>query len=458
MAGLNGILNIASDGLASQSFGLNVTGQNIANANTPLYMRRQAILETQSGLGVQIQGQQQVSDTYADRSFFSATSSQSSASEYDTQLAALENVFNDSTGTGLSSSLSQLLTSFQQLSAQPSDTTVRQTVLSSADAFATRANDIAGSMASQSTDLFNKAQQLVQQANQQSQEIAKLNQQIVEAQMAGRDASGLIDQRNQKLLGLAQVIDIRTIPEANGSMTVQAGGTTLIDGTMTRSLSVGLDSSGNIAISAQRTGSSDPAMDITSTVTGGQLGAVKQARDTDLKDVSTRFDSFVFDLATAINQQHSAGYGSDGQSGRNLFDIPATSTDTGQLIRLSSDVAGNPAAIAAASDNTTGSGDSSNAVLLSNISTQPVISGTETPAQAYGDIVGDVGSRRAASKSDASLRQSILDQTTTARESVSGVSMDEEMVNLQKYQEAYQGNSKILTTVNGLLQDLISSI
>jgi flagellar hook-associated protein 1 FlgK len=458
MAGLLGLLNVSSDGLAAQSFGLNVTGQNIANANTPLYMRRQALLETQAGLGVQVQGQRQVSDTYADRNFFSATSSQASASEYDGDLSALENVFNDSSGTGLGSSLNQLFTSFQQLSTQPSDPTVRQNVLSSANAFATRVNDISGTIASQRTDLFTKATQLAQQANQQSQEIAKLNQQITEAQMAGRDASGLVDQRNQKLLGLAQVIDIRTTTEANGTVTVQAGGTTLIEGTTTRSLGVGLDSSGNIEVTAQRTGSSDPSIDLTATVTGGQLAAVKQARDTDLLDVSTRLDGFVYDLATAVNQQHAAGFGLDGQSGRNLFDIPATSAAAGQLIRVSSDVAGNPNAIAASDNGSGGSGNSSNAVLLSNIGGNSIISGGRTPAQAYGDIVGDVGSRRAASKSDADLRQSILQQATSARESTSGVSLDEEMVNLQKYQEAYQGNSKMLTTINGLLQDLITNI
>ncbi len=458
MAGLLGLLNVSSDGLAAQSFGLNVTGQNIANANTPLYMRRQALLETQVGPGVQVQGQKQVSDTYADRSFFSATSSQASASEYDGDLAALENVFNDSSGTGLGSSLNQLFTSFQQLLTQPSDPTVRQGVLSAANGFATRVNDIAGTIASQRTDLYTKAGQLAQQANQQSQEIAKLNQQITEAQMAGRDASGLVDQRNQKLLGLAQVIDIRTTSEANGSVTVQAGGTTLIEGSTTRSLGVGLDTSGNIDITAQRTGSSDPSIDLTATVTGGQLAAVKQARDTDLLDVSTHLDGFVYDLATAVNQQHAAGFGLDGQSGRNLFDIPATSDGAGQLIQVSSDVAGNPDAIAASNNGSGGPGNSSNAILLSNIGGNPIISGGRTPSQAYGDIVGDVGSRRAASKSDADLRQSILQQATSARESTSGVSLDEEMVNLQKYQEAYQGNSKMLTTISGLLQDLITNV
>jgi flagellar hook-associated protein 1 len=458
MAGLFGLLDVVSGGLAAQQFGLGVTGQNVSNANTPQYMRRVALLETQSGPGVHIQGQQQVSDAYADRAFLNATSLQSSASELDGNLAALENLFNDSAGTGLGSSLNQLFSVFQQLSTHPSDPTVRQSVLNAAGQFASRANEIAGTIASQRTDLYNKAEQLTKEANQRSQQVAKLNQQIVEAQMAGRDASGLIDQRNQVLLGLSQIIDVQVIGGANGSVTVQAGGTTLIDGTMTRSVSVGIDTSGNLAFFAQRTGSSDLPSELTATISGGSLAGVKQARDVDLAQVATQFDSFIFDVGTALNTRHAAGVGLDGQSGRMLFDLPSTSIGAGQLISVSADVAGQPANIAAALDNAALPGDSSNAVLLSQLSSSPIVGGTSSAAEAYGNIVGDVGMRRAASQSDVSLRQGILQQATAARESVSGVSMDEEMVNLQKYQEAYQANGKLLTVVNGLLQDLLNAV
>ena len=458
MAGLFGLLDVVSGGLAAQQFGLGVTGQNVSNANTPQYMRRVALLETQAGPGVQIQGQQQVSDTYADRAFLNATSLQSSASELDGNLATIENLFNDSAGTGLGSSLNQLFGVFQQLSTNPSDPTVRQSVLNAAGQFTTRANGIAGSIATQRTDLHNKAEQLAKEANDKSQQVAKLNQQIVEAQMAGRDASGLIDQRNKVLLGLSQILNVQVIAGANGSVTVQAGGTTLVDGAMTRSVSVGLDDSGNLTYLAQRTGSNDVPSDITATVTGGSLAGVKQARDVDLAQVATQFDSFIFDVGTALNTQHAAGVGLDGQSGRILFDLPSTSVGAGQLISVSADVAGQPANIAAASDSAALPGDSSNAVLLSQLSSSPVVGGTQSPADAYGALVGTVGTLRAASQSDVSLRQGILQQATAARESISGVSMDEEMVNLQKYQEAYQANGKLLTVVNGLLQDLLNAV
>jgi len=128
------------------------------------------------------------------------------------------------------------------------------------------------------------------------------------------------------------------------------------------------------------------------------------------------------------------------------------------LIALSADVAGKPEHVAAGSSSDGSVGDSSNAVLLGNLASSNIVGGTSTPSAAYGDIVGDVGMRRSGSKSDLGLRQSILDQANTARESVSGVSLDEEMVNLQKYQQGYQANSKMLTVVNGLLQDLIDSV
>ena len=461
MAGLSGLLSVARDALAAQSYGLNVTGQNITNANTPLYVRREAVLQTQAlGAettgGVQVQGLRRAADAYADRSFLSATSMNSSASEYDSQLSQVESIFNDSNGTGLGTTLDQLFATFQQLSARPDDPTVRQSVLNAADAFASRSNQVSDALSSQRTELYDKATELVSQANERAQEIAKLNQQIVTARQAGQDAADLIDQRNLKLLDLAQVVDIRAVSGANDEIMVQAGGTTLIEGATTQQLSVGLDSSGNIQYLATRGGSTNS--DVTAAVSGGKLFAVRQARDTDILDVSDRFDKFVFDVATALNSAHSSGVGLDGQSGRNIFDVGTVAQAAAGTIKLSADVFGHPENIAAASDASELPGGSSNAVILGKVASMPVIFGNRTASQAYGDIVGDIGTRRASSKSDVDLRTGILQQSKSARESTSGVSLDEEMVNLQKFQRAYQASGKVLATVDELLAGLIQKV
>jgi flagellar hook-associated protein 1 FlgK len=352
-----------------------------------------------------------------------------------------------------------MFSAFQQLSASPTDATVRQSALDAADVFAKRANDIGNTLASQKTDLYNKATELTQSANQTLQEVATLNQQIVNERLAGRDASTLIDQRNMKLKELSLVTDFSVIAGANDGISIQVGGTSLVDGATSSSLGVALDSAGKMAITVQGNSGTPSTADITSSISGGQLFAVQQARDVDLTQVSARFDQFVYDLATVINTQHAAGVGLDGQSGRDLFDISASSDGAARSITLSNDVAGKPEALAAAANSAELPGGSANAVLLNKLGSSSVISGnSKTPAQAYADIVGDVGNRRAASKADVALRQDILTQAQTARESTSGVSLDEEMVNLQKYERAYQAAGKVLTAADQLLQELLQRI
>src|SRR5262249_1724254 len=157
--------------------------------------------------------------------------------------------------------------------------------------------------------------------------------------------------------------------------------------------------------------------DVTQFLSGGKLAGIKEARDVDLFDVSSRFDKLVFDVATAINTQHAAGVGQDGVSGRNLFDVGPTVADAARTIRLGAAVAGNPAAVAAASNAGSLPGGSDNAVALANIF-DTAVSGGRTAAEAYGDIVGVVGQRKSAAAQAVETQNAIKEQIQAMRESV----------------------------------------
>jgi flagellar hook-associated protein 1 len=463
MAGLTSLLNTARDALTAQAFGLNVAGQNVSNANTPLYVRRDAVIETRD-LGTQTTGTvvasgiRRAADAYVDRSFFEANSNSGAAGQLDSELQQIETVFNDLGQTGLGSSLNAVFQSFQQVSARPDDTTVRSELLDKVDVFATRARQIGDTLATQSTDMLSRARDVAAQANQRSGEIAQLNQRIVEAKQSGQDASDLIDQRNTKLLDLSGLVDVRTIENKNGSVMVQSAGTMLVEGSSARSLSVQLDSDGKLQILASRSGGAAPDTDVTSGLSGGKLAGIKQARDTDLLDVSSRFDKFVFDVASSVNSQHQQGVGLDGSTGSNIFDVGASESGAARAVKVSEDVLGKPEAIAASRDAANLPGGSDNAVLLGKLADTANVLGTRTPSQAYGDLVGSIGVTRAASKSEVELRTNIFQQAQTVRESTSGVSLDEEMVSLQRYQRAYEAAGKVITTVDGLLGELIQKV
>jgi flagellar hook-associated protein 1 FlgK len=460
MGSLTQLMYTARDALSAQSYGLNVTGQNITNVNTPGYVRREALLETRA-LGtattgtVTVAGLRRATDLYIDRRELTARGSAAAASEHDNQLASVEAMFNDLGGTGMGSALDGLFSSFSALAANPNDPTARASVLGAADNFATRASSMADALAQTKDDLLKQAQATVEQINTRAASISELNRRIQAAEAQGEDAADLKDQRNNLLLDLSTMIDIRTIPDVKGSIIVQASGTTLVDGFDFRPMEIDLGTDGSLRVMSKRDGGAD--MDVTQFLTGGKLAGIKEARDVDVFDVANKLDQLVFDVASAVNAQHAAGYGQDGVSGRNLFDVSATVGGAARSIKLGAAVAGKPAAVAAASDLASLPGGSGNAAALASVWDTP-LSGGRTAAQAYGDIIGGIGQRKSAIAQAVETQAAIKDQIQAMREAISGVSLDEEMVALTKYQRAYQAAGRVLTTVDELLQDLLNRV
>jgi flagellar hook-associated protein 1 len=452
--GLNSLLHTALDGLKAQSFGLQVTGQNITNVNTPGYARRDAELQTRGqGLsGVDVSGMRRITDAVIERRQFQSNGLASAASEQDSQLARLESLFDDAGGTGLADSLSALYSSFSGLANNPNDPTARANVLARAEQLTTRINDTADAIASGRADLLTKAQSVVNDVNERAQQIAKLNQEIARVKAAGGDTANLEDQRQQVLLDLAPMIDVTTIAQESGAILVQASGTTLVDEMQARTLSVDLAPGGDLRLLAQTGGGSQT--DVTRYLTGGKLAGIKEARDSDFKEIGARLDAFALGVANQVNTQHAAGYGLDGVTGRLFFDV---SGGDARSLKLSSQVAGNPNAIAASGSAAAVPGGSDNAILLSRLALQPAV-GTRSSSEAYSDLIGDVGQRKRSAADNLVVRDAVAAQMTAMRESTSGVSLDEEMVALSKYQRAYEASAKVISTVDQLLEELMNRL
>jgi flagellar hook-associated protein 1 len=303
-----------------------------------------------------------------------------------------------------------------------------------------------------------RARDVATEINRRASEIAQLNGRIVQAKQSGQDAADLIDQRNAKLLDLSGLIDVRSIEGQDGSIMVQSSGTMLVEGSNARALGIELDGEGKLQVMMSRTGGAQPDTNITAGLSGGKLAGIKEARDKDLFDVSQRFDQFVFDVATSVNNQHQQGVGLDGSTGLNIFDVGATSEGAARAVRLSADVAGRPEVLGASQDALDLPGGSGNAVLLGKLADVTNVFGTRTPSQAYGDLVGEIGISRAGARAEVELRDNIFQQSQAVRDSTSGVNLDEEMVSLQHFQRAYEAAGKVITTVDGLLEELIARV
>lgn len=445
----------------AQTYGLNVTSQNVSNANTPGYVRREAMLETwgtppPTQGSIRIAGTRRDVDELIERRCNQAIGYSFASNERSQALSRVESLFLDAGGTGLGASVQALFASFTALSAAPNDATVRAAVLQSADELAMRVRQTADGISQARQDMLGKAQGVGGEVTQIAAKVAALNKQIATAEASGEPALDLRDQQDNMVRELAQRIDITSFRDKSGGVVVLAGGTALVEGANSASVAVSTDPDGSMSVLVQRDGGS--SIDISARMDGGTLGGLRQARDVDAASALSKLDQFAYDMATAVNTQFEAGYGTDGETGRSLFTVAAP-PGTAASLTISAQVKGHPERVAAASTLGSLPGGSDNAAALAQLgSSQICLGGTGTPAEGYSELAGFVATTSASAQRDAEVRSAMQDQLNAMRESSSGVSLDEEMVSLTKFQRAYEAAGKLIQTVDQLLADLINKV
>jgi flagellar hook-associated protein 1 FlgK len=234
---------------------------------------------------------------------------------------------------------------------------------------------------------------------------------------------------------------------------------TLMQGDIARHLSIDIDTGGSLKVLAENAKGSGSGNDITAFLSAGQLSGVLTVRDHDLVDMQADLDAFAFNVAGKINSVHASGFGLDGASGRQLFTLGATQAGAAASLQLNAAVQGRPDLVAASNSPAELPGNANQALLLAQVGDNPIAAlGDLDPGQAYARLVGRVGQRKADSAATLDTRQAMTAQVETARQSISGVSLDEEMISLSKYQRAFEAASRVFTTADQLLQELLDTV
>jgi flagellar hook-associated protein 1 FlgK len=458
MTSLTSLLSIANMGLQAQTAGLDAAGQNVANANTPGYSRVSAHLETTSVAdgyagSVQVTGIGRTVDQFAFANLVTEQGKSGAATARSDALATTQNIVAPS--TTIADDINTFFTSTTTLEGSPSDPSARAGVLAAATQVAQDFSTTANALTSQRSSLLSQAQSTSTTLNTQLSQIAKLNGQIATAVGGGNEPTDLEDQRDALVSTVSTAIGAQVIPGANGQVTLLSSGTALVSGTSAATIGVTLDSSQNLKITA--TIGNGTANDITPNVTSGTLGGIREARDTDIPSAQSQLDSFANDFTTSVNAVQSSGYGLDGVTGRNLFTPSATVAGAAAAMTVDPSVAGNPSAIAASSTAAGVPGNNDIAVKLNALATSNLAGGS-TPTTTYANLAASVGNAKSSADSETSLRTSTVTQATNLNSSVSGVNIDDEMTNLSAFQRAYEANSKVLQTVDTLLQGLMEAL
>jgi flagellar hook-associated protein 1 FlgK len=191
--------------------------------------------------------------------------------------------------------------------------------------------------------------------------------------------------------------------------------------------------------------------DITSSLTGGSLGGILQARDQDLPTVASALDTLAYAIGSAVNTQNAAGVDANGNPGGNLFTLPASATGAASTIAVG---ATDPNAVAAAATGQ-GSSGNGNATALSSLANANLVGG-QTIADNYASLLTQLGSTASRMSDENTTQQQSLAQLTTQQSSQSSVSLDQEAANLTLYERSYDAAAKVFTIVDQLMASALN--
>jgi flagellar hook-associated protein 1 FlgK len=455
MSGLMGSLQIALGALQADQAGLSVTSNNISNINTPGYARQQVdLVENQPiqignllfGDGVSVSQITSLRDGVLEQQIANETQEQSQSEAYLSPMEEAEAMFNDSSGTGLQSVISDFFNSFTQLSTDPSSTSLRQSVLTAAQNLADAFNQSATSLTTIQSNLDEEVTADVGQVNNLTGQIAQLNTEIDQLPDATSGTDMLIDERDYAVQQLSALIGVQTSTSSNGDLNVStANGIALVAGQQSFNLTTQTNAT---------TGHQDvygQGEDITSDLAGGALGGIIQARDQGIAGALSQLNTLATAIANQVNtvNQHGLYQAADGTvtQGGLFFNTPTTTNAAANMSVYMTD----PSQIACATGSVAdfATGDNSNALNLADIQDQTIVD-NETPIDYYSNFVSELGNEVSEASAESSSQSSVLTQLQQQLSSVSGVSLDEEAVNLIQFQNAYQAAARVIATISTL--------
>lgn len=437
------LLAIARSGTRAARAALDLTAQNIANADSEGYVRRSVSLnEVVSGGGVRgsvlvsgvaIGGVNRHADAFRQAEVRRTGSDAARASA---EVDGLESIENAVEQGGLYDASVKFEGALQQLASDPTNGSLRAAVLESAGTLASAFNVTAKSLDAVGEGLRFEAQGGVDQVNQIGGELARINAQLVKAANANGDQSALLDRRDALLQTLSSQVDVTTKISANNTVEVRLGGT---EGPQ-------LVTGGTAATMAMTSSAADGTIGFTLdgkavTPSAGALAGKGQAL-VQLAGTRTRIDAVAASVIGTVNASQTTGGDLDGNPGEALLSGTKAS-DIAVVTRDGSKLATAPAGAVAKSR------DAGNLAGL-----RSALAGAD-PSGAVDKTLFEISSAVSGRTLTRDALNTIASSAEAALSAQSGVDLDQEAVNLVRFQQAFQASGRVMQVANDLFDTLL---
>lgn len=484
-------LEIAKTGLHVSQTALEVIGQNIANSATKGYTRQRvetasidaatpneryaSLLTRTVGGGVDITAIRQIRDAYIDRELRRENAGFGQWETMSDTMLYIESLFDETSEYSISSAISGFFDGLSELSTDATSleirTALQQNAITLTDTFNHYYRQLTELQNEQNDNMFTT----VQQINDTLERIGEYNMQIYSYELSGDPANDLRDKRNLLLDDLSNLINIEYGENSDGQLWVTCEGTELVNHTDITKLEAVADQTGAVSgqtgyYSIYYEGTTDAFQ-----YSSGELYAYKTMREGNSVDdvgvprLMANLNTLCQSLAEAFNDVHSAGYtlahGTTlSQTGIDFFDVPVGGYGdiTAGSFSLSDEILDSVYNIAASSElvdlsaGNTNEGNNENILAMAALCTSDAIPGIGNFEDYFSSILSELAISSRYCGNMAQSQASIMDNLETRKEAVSGVSINEEMIDMVKYQHAYSASSRLITAIDEMLDTLIN--
>lgn len=466
-------IEIGRRGIAAGQRALETTGHNVANANTKGYSRQEVVLATtspysypgmgagQRGTGVQAQEVRRIREEFLDYQYRNEVKALGRWQVRQDTLEKLEAILNEPSDQGLSKLMDRFFDAWQNVARYPDTegarSALRQEGMALADAFRHLADQINDLKA----DINSSIEVKVNEINSLARQIRDLNTQIVKAEAGNMAANDLRDRRDLLLDQLAEVVPIQVEEDRFGAVSIVVRDHTLLSGQKVNELAVEVGSGqvrwpdgAEYRLGRQPYGTLE-----------GLLEAVREDKSeppTDpglIQSYQSRLDTLAKAIINGVNGLHVDGLGLNGETGLDFFvGFGAGSMKVNDVLLDTDGLSKIAAAIKPDPNNPTPPppGDGSNALLIAQLRYKLAVNGSATFGDYYNALVAELGVQGQEAERMVENQTVLTAGIDNRRLAVSGVSLDEEMVNMIRFQQAYNASARLITAVDEMLEVLIS--
>lgn len=471
MSKIHAMLDVGKRSMMNSQTALQTAGHNVANKSVEGFSRQRVEIQTNEpvgagklrfGMGAKTAAVTRVNNPYLEKQIGKEQAQSGFLEGKSDALNRVEQVYNEQMNKGLNVFVSEFFNAFRELGNNPESLATRTLVRETAGFLTKDFRRMSNQLSEIQKDIDQQITTQVQELNGFAKEVASLNEKIQLVEASGAPANDERDRRDLLLKKMGERINLKWAEGTGGVVTVSAGNSAiLVSGYEARPLEVASTpetdqkGEGNVDILYRLADGSEPVV-LTGQFTGGSIGGLLEVRDQNITELLSDVDKLAFSLATSVNRGHEAGVDAYGQKAGDFFDLPDQVRHAAARIQLAEPVADDPNRIAAGAA-AGAPGDNRIANFISGLQYERVANGgSSTLDEQYNSIVGRVGVIARRTNSAFEAQKGIVKQLNNIRESVSGVSLDEETTKMIEFQKGFEASARVIRTADEMFDTILN--